>query len=94
MIPSTPPPDRTIRPDALAASGQSQPRVRAMRPDQMSTESAAALRASLARHPEIRPEAVARARVLAADPAYPSVEIMTRVAQQIMAAPDLSEDES
>jgi hypothetical protein len=94
MIPSTPAPDRSIRPDALAASGPAQARVKAARPDQISTESATALRVSLARNPEIRPEEVARARALAADPAYPSVAIMKRVAQQILAAPDLSEDES
>ena len=94
MIPSTPPPDRTTRPDALVAAGQSQPRVKAPRPDQISTDSAVALRASLSRNPEIRPEFVARARALAADPAYPSVAIMKRVAQQILAAPDLSEDQS
>ena len=94
MIPSTPPPDRSVRPDALAAAGSSTPRVRAPRPDQLSTASAAALRSSLASNPEIRPAEVARARALAADPAYPPVAIMRRVAQQILAAPDLSEDES
>jgi hypothetical protein len=94
MIPSTPPPDRTVRPDAIAASGPSHHRVKAAQPDQLSTESAAALRQSLANSPEIRPAEVARARALAADPAYPPVAVMKRVAQQILAAPDLSEDES
>ena len=94
MIPSTPPPDRSIRPDALAASGPAHSRGRAARPDRMSTESHAALGVSLARNPEIRPEEVARARALAADPSYPPVAVMKRVAQQILAAPDLSEDES
>jgi hypothetical protein len=94
MIPSTPPPDRTVRPDALTASGLAQTRVKAAQPDQLSTESAASLRESLARNPEIRPAEVARARALAADPAYPPVSVMKRVAQQILAAPDLSEDES
>jgi len=74
--------------------GQPVPRLKAQRPDQISTGSAAALRASLAQDPEIRPAVVARARALAADPDYPSVAIMKRVAQQIVAAPDLSEDES
>jgi hypothetical protein len=94
MIPSTPPPDRSLRPDAVAASGPATPRFQAPRPDQLSTASAAALRVSLVRNPEIRPAEVARARALAADPAYPPVAIMRRVAQQILAAPDLSEDES
>jgi hypothetical protein len=93
MIPSTPPPDRTVRPDAIAASGNYH-RVKTAQPDRLSTESAAALRESLARNPEIRPAEVARARALAADPSYPPVSVMKRVAQQILAAPDLSEDES
>jgi len=65
-----------------------------MRSDRISTESAAALRSSLSRNPEIRPEEVIRASALLADPAYPPVAVMKRVAQQILAAPDLSEDES
>lgn len=93
MIQSTSPFDRTARPDLVPAAGQAA-RGKTTRADQLSTDSAAALRASLVQNPEIRPEVVARARALAADPAYPSVAIMRRVAQQIVAAPDLSEDES
>jgi hypothetical protein len=58
------------------------------------TENATILRQALVRQPEIRPEVVARARALAADPAYPPVSILRSMAQQILAAPDLSEDES
>jgi len=94
MIPSTSPSDRTARPDSVLASGSSVNRLKFQRPDLLSTDSATALHSSLVHHPEIRPEMVARARALAADPAYPSVAIMRRVAQQIIAAPDLSEDES
>ncbi|MEO6875353.1 MAG: hypothetical protein ABI222_11100 [Opitutaceae bacterium] len=94
MIPSTPPPDRTVRPDVLAGTTQIHHRAKSARPDQLSTASAAALDDSLARDPEIRPAEVARARALVSDPSYPSVAIMKRVAQQIVAAPDLSEDES
>jgi hypothetical protein len=60
----------------------------------VSTEHAAFLRSELERQPEIRPEVVERARALAADPSYPPVEIMRHVASQILAAPDLSEDQS
>ncbi len=37
---------------------------------------------------------VARARVLAADPAYPHSEALQKIAEQILNAPDLSEDAS
>ena len=94
MIPSTSSSDRAARADSILAAGQPAARLKASRPDQISTASAAALRASLARNPEIRPAVVARAQALAADPDYPSVGILKRVAQQILAAPDLSEDES
>ncbi len=94
MISSASSPDRTPRADLVSAPSQSAPRPYAPRPDSISTESAANLRAALARQPEVRPEVVARARTLAADPNYPSPQIMKRIAQQIVASPDLSEDES
>ena len=62
--------------------------------DQISTESADFLRAELQRQPEIRPEVVARARALAADPNYPPMAAIRKVAAQILASPDWSEDES
>lgn len=52
------------------------------------------LRAELKRQPEIRPEVVARARALLQDPDYPRIEIFRSVASKILAAPDLSEEES
>ena len=52
------------------------------------------LRAELKRQPEVRPAVIVHARALAADPDYPPMEIMFAVAQQILAAPDLSEDAS
>ena len=52
------------------------------------------LRSELKRQPEIRPAVVARARALAADPNYPPMEIVCAVANQILCAPDLSEDAS
>lgn len=94
MISSASSPDRTARTDLVSAAGPSAPRPYAPRPDQITTESAAFLRGELARQPAIRPEVVERARALAADSGYPSTEVITRVAEMILAAPDLSEDES
>jgi len=48
----------------------------------------------LAAQPEIRPEVVARGKVLAADPSYPSTSILRAVGGTILNSPDLSEDGS
>ena len=94
MISSASSPDRTPRAEAVAATGPAAPRPFSPRPDRISTAHAAFLRAELFRQPEIRPEVVARARVLAADPAYPPRRVLHLIAQKILAAPDLSSDES
>lgn len=94
MISSASSPDRAGRADLVSAAGPSAPRPYAPRPDQINTESAAFLRGELERQPAIRPEVVERARALATDPGYPSAEVIKRVAEQILGAPDLSEDES
>lgn len=94
MISSTTSTDRTVRPEIVSAPGQSASRPPTVRPDQISTEQAAFLRTELQRQPEIRPEVVARARELAADPNYPPRDVIRSVAQQILKSPDLSEDES
>ena len=94
MISSASSSNRTPRADALAASGPVTPRPLAVRPDRISTDRARFLRAELSRQPEIRPEVVARGRELAADPGYPRVGIINQVARQILATPDLSNDES
>ena len=94
MISSTSSPDRTSRTDLVSAPGTPAPRPYAPRPDQISTESAAFLKGALDRQPAIRPEFVERGRALAADRNYPSTEVLTSVAEQILRAPDLSEDES
>ena len=94
MITSTTSPDRALRPDATPLSGQPALRAAKLRPDTLATTSIAALRETLAAQPEIRPEVVARAKALAADPDYPSVAIMQRIGAQILGAPDLSEDQS
>jgi len=94
MISSASSPDRAARPDVIAAAGPATPRPLPTRPDRISTESAAFLRSELARQPAVRSEVVARARTLAADPNYPPPSVIKSVAQQILRAPDLSEDES
>ncbi|HVS51295.1 MAG TPA: hypothetical protein VHD62_02975 [Opitutaceae bacterium] len=94
MISSTSSTDRAARPEILSPAGQSSERPYTPRPDQISTESAAFLRSELQRQPEVRPEVVERARALAADPNYPPREALRAIAEKILAAPDLSEDES
>ncbi len=94
MITSTTSTDRALRPDAVSIAGQPPARAAAPRVDTLATDSAATLRRALAEQPEIRPEVVARARALAADPGYPSASIIRRVSEQILGAPDLSEDPS
>lgn len=94
MISSTSSSDRAARPEPISAPGNTAARPLSPRPDRISTESAAFLRAALQRQPEIRPEVVARAQALAADPSYPPPEVIGKVAERILAAPDLSEDES
>lgn len=94
MITSTSSADRTLRPELLATPLKSGDRPRSSSLDQISTENAEFLKAELKRQPEVRPEAVARARELAADPSYPSLEILRNVAGQILGSPDLSEDQS
>lgn len=84
-------PDRSA---SVSITGQTTVRAAFARPDHLSTENAALLRAALVNQPEIRAEVVARARVLASDPGYPPLSVVRLMAQQILASPDLSEDES
>lgn len=93
MIHSTHSSDRTPRPDP-GAQPTARPAARLARGDNFSAEGAATLRAALRSQPDIRPEVVARGRELAADPSYPSREILTRIGRAILAAPDLTEDAS
>lgn len=90
MISSTSSSAGAARPDLNVASGPASPRPIILR-DQLSTQHAAFLSAQLAQQPEIRPDVVARARLLAADPSYPPASVIQKVAAQILAAPDLSE---
>lgn len=93
MIHSTSSSDRTVRAEALAPSS-SKPALRGPGSDHFTAQHSAALMAALAAQPEIRPEVVARGQALAADPSYPSPEVMRGIAAQILRAPDLSEDAS
>jgi len=60
--------------------------------DRLSTAGAELLKAKLASEPEIRPEVLARGGELAADPNYPSAQILGKVALTILQSPDPSED--
>ena len=94
MINSTSPSDRTPRADSVEIT---RPKVVIRNPDagdQFSAENSNALRVALTQHPEVRPEVVERGRALAANPAYPSTEILGHVARAILKSPDLSEDQS
>jgi hypothetical protein len=86
--------DRATRPELLPVAAPSAELPRTPRPDQISTENAEFLRAELERQPEVRPEVVARGRALAQDPNYPPPHVLQSIAGQILASPDLSEDQS
>ncbi|MBX3739044.1 MAG: hypothetical protein KF715_20320 [Candidatus Didemnitutus sp.] len=62
--------------------------------DSFSAGQSTTLRAALQAQPEIRPDVVARAKELAADPNYPSADILRHVGAAILNSPDLSEDQS
>jgi hypothetical protein len=94
MITSTTSTDRAARPEIVPVPAHAAPRLQGSRPDRISTENAAFLRAELQRQPAVRPDVIARARALAADPTYPSMEALQKVAEQILGSPDLSEDGS
>ncbi len=87
MINSTSSSDRVLRPEGVVLHAQT-PSSDAPGSDRFSPENTAVLKAALAHHPEIRPEVVARARVLATDPSYPSPAILRAVGQVILASPD------
>ena len=94
MISSTSLTDPSLRAGQALPSDKTPVRARTARHDNVSTGSAAKLATELARQPEVRPEVVARAKALAADPNYPSPEVIRRVGEMILGSPDLTEDES
>jgi len=93
MIHSTSSSDRTPRAEAAAPSSP-KPALRGPGSDQFTAQHSAALQSALAAQPEIRPEVVARGQALAADPNYPSTEVMRGIAAQVLRTPDLTEDAS
>lgn len=95
MISSTPSSDRPERTDSLPAFVP-KGRDRAAGPgaDQLSLDKIELLRSALAAQPAIRLEVVERGRQLAADPAWPTHDIMRRVSEMILQSPDLTEDVS
>jgi hypothetical protein len=95
MIHSASSSSSAARNGAIATDASASPfRTPRSRPDQVNTDQAAALRASLQQVAEVRPEVVERARALAADPGYPSDDIIRRISAAIVNSPDLSEESS
>ena len=91
MIQSTSPSDAAGRAKALQAL-ETQASVRSpVKSDRLSTTGIDHLRAALKAQPEVRPEVVARGRQLAADPAYPSADIIRHISAQIVGSPDLAD---
>ena len=91
MIDSTSNSDRTARIGHVPSQAAKAKSVAPGR-DQFKSAQAAQLREALARTPEIRPEVVERGKQLAADPGYPSPEILRKVAETILHSPDPSEE--
>lgn len=94
MIKSTTSTDRAAHPELVSPTLKAVAKPAAPRSDKLSIENAALLRAELVRQSEIRPDVVERARALAADPNYPSTQVLQQVGRLILNSPDLSEDQS
>lgn len=93
MIDSTSPSDRALRSDSAIPTGPKAP-VNRTGSDCFSARNSAILKEALANCPEIRPEIVARGRELAADPGYPSADILRKIGAVLLATADPSADES
>jgi len=92
MISSSPRFDPTVQAKAILAAASAAPAKSASEPDRLATSGAQALSAALHDQPEIRPEVVERGRALAADPNYPSAEILLDISRRILASPDPADD--
>lgn len=93
MINSTSKTDNILRPETIAGRA---PQSRPATPppsetDNMSASSQATLQAALGKHPEVRPEVVERGKQLLVDGNYPPKEIIRRLSEMLVKAPDLSE---
>ncbi len=93
MINSASSSNRAQRPEQVAPTPP-KTTVKGPGADHFSAANSAALREALARQPEIRPEVVERAKQLAADPSYPSPDIIRQISQNILNSPDLSNDQA
>lgn len=71
------------QPRANAQSAARQPAAPQQESDRLSAELSEKVRESLSSQPDIRPEVVERGRQLAADPNYPSPEIVRKIASLI-----------
>jgi hypothetical protein len=87
MIPSTSSSDRVLRPEGVVLHAKTPP-TGGQAPDRFSPENSAALKSALQAQPAVRPEVVARGRALAADPSWPSPEILQAVGSKLLASPD------
>jgi len=96
MINSTSSSDRAGGTDAISLNRNQQrtPRLAGQNQDSVSTTNAAILADALNSQPEVRPEMVARGRLLAADPNYPPAGVISHIAGLVLNSPDLSEDQS
>jgi hypothetical protein len=95
MIPSTrPSPENPASFPAVTAPGSNPRRAVPSRTEAdagLANDDASAVQANLARDPSVRPEAMARARALLADPAYPSMEVLRGVARALVSGPALAD---
>ncbi len=87
MINSASSSDRVLRPENVVLHAKTPP-AGDVATDRFSPEKSAALKSALQQQPAVRPEVVARARALAADPSYPSPAILRQVGETILNSPD------
>lgn len=92
MINSTSPSDRSAHANPIETASARANRTPPDQPDRLAIDRLPQLRQALLRQPEIRPEVVERGRMLAADTNYPSSDILRQIGGLLLAAPDLSED--
>ena len=77
---NVPAPPKTRPQPAPGAKPESQP------PEQEKVGRKERLMKALERQPSVRPEVIERAKLLAADPDYPSADVLAKVAEKFVAA--------
>ena len=90
MINSTSSSDRVLRPEGPVLHAKA-PASGGPGADRFSPENTAARKTALQNQPEVRPEVVARGRALAADPSWPTPEVLRQVGGMILGSEDLSD---